>query len=113
MANTERLQVIAAVRKAKLLVNKNRRRVDLTEPQKALLKRLYDQIDTLEDDLILKEVSEHVDTLEAASQGLLVVNEEIKADIEDIEDVVEAVEKAVKGVSILVKIADQATKLFL
>jgi hypothetical protein len=112
MANTERIQVIMAVRKAKKLVSENRRRDDLTDPQKALLKRLYLLIDNIEDDLILKEVSEHVEKLEAASQGLLVVNEEIKNDIEDIEDVVKAVENAAKGVSVLVKIVTQATNLF-
>ena len=112
MANTERLQVIAAVRTAKLQVAKSRQRQNLSEAQSKKLKELYLKIDAIEDDLILKEVSENVDKLEEAAKGLLAVNAEIKEDIEDIEDVAEYVEKAAKAVGVLVKIVSQAAKLF-
>ncbi len=113
MANTERIQVITAVRKAKLQVAKIRRRQDLSDAQSKRLKELYLQIDAIEDDLILKEVSENVDELEEAAKGLLAVNAEIKDDIEDIEEVAEYVEKAAKGVSVLVKVVTQAAKLII
>jgi len=111
MANTERIQVIIAVRKAKLQVAKSRRRKGLSELQRKKLKELYLKIDEIEDDLILKVVSENVNELEEAAKGLLAVNAEIKNDIENIEEVAEYVEKAAKGVSVLVKVVTQAAKL--
>jgi methionine synthase II (cobalamin-independent) len=112
MSNTERMKVITVVRQAKLQVAESRRREGLSAPQSEKLKKLYLQIDALEDALILKEVSDNIDVLEEASKSLLTVNDEIKNDIEDIEEVAEYVEKAAKYVGILVKVAKQAAKLF-
>lgn len=112
MANTERIEVIKAVRKAKKKVSAVELRTGLSDDQVTLLKNLYLKLDEIEDDLILKDISENIADFEDAVKGINLVSTEIKEDINDIDEAIEYVEKASKGVGTLVKIVTQSVTLF-
>jgi archaellum component FlaC len=112
MANTERIEVIKAVRKAKKQISRVERRTDLIDTESVLLRTLYLKLDEIEDDLILKDIGENIDAFENAVNDINLISADIKENIQDIDEAIEWVEKASKGVGVLVNITTQAAKLF-
>ena len=111
MANTEKFKVLKAVREAKNDARKARFDPSLNASQKSVLEGLYADLDSLEDNLILGILDEHIEAINKSSIKLENVAKEIKKDIKNLESIAEKVEKVAKALKVLVEIAAKASAL--
>jgi superfamily I DNA/RNA helicase len=108
MANTEKMKALKALHEAKLTVREARFEASIPGKDRAKLERLYTYIDKLEDDLILGELDESIESLEKSSKKIKEINEKIRETNKDIEGIADIVDKAADVVSALASMAKAA-----
>lgn len=111
MANTERLAVLVRVREANNEVESLLDDATITGADRQLLERLEGLLDQVEDDLILGDLSERVDEMEAESAKLDHVVGQMKKAAQKIQNIVDGVDKAAKALKILADIAAKAAAI--
>ncbi len=111
MANTEKMKVVQLVRGAKNAVWDSLYIGNLDPNQESLMQKLYDNLEDLEDDLILSEISERINKIRGCSKKLGNVAKKIKKDIKKLKSIADKVDKVAKALKILVEIASKANSL--
>jgi hypothetical protein len=111
MANTERLSVLAKVRESKKSVQSLLGDDAITGKDRALLEGLEAQLDGAEDTLILGELTDQIDDLNAASAGLGKVVKQMGQSAKKIQKIADGVADAAKALKILADIAAKAATI--
>ncbi|MCP4267016.1 MAG: hypothetical protein GY777_15840 [Candidatus Brocadiaceae bacterium] len=111
MANTEKMKVLQLVRETKNAIWDAWDGGGLDSAQESMMDKLYDDLDNLEDDLILSEISEHINKIRGCSKKLENVAKKIKKDIKKLKSIADKVDKVAKALKILVEIASKAGSL--
>ncbi|MGR9107367.1 MAG: hypothetical protein ACU843_10610 [Gammaproteobacteria bacterium] len=105
MANTERMKVIQQVRAAKKEANAKRFDQSLSPESRAIMERLYSQLDDVEDELIMEEITARVEQLKRASSNLSAINREMAAAADNIAEFAAKVGQVADAIKILVDIS--------
>ena len=111
MANTERFAVLVKVRESKQAVQRLLEDESVTGKDRQLLERLEAQLDSVEDDLIIGELTEQVGQLRQASSDLGKVVTQMKKAEKKIQKIVDGVDDAAKALKILADIAVKAAAI--
>lgn len=108
MANTERLQVLRAVREAKDSVRSARFETSVPAKGRTKLEKLYTILDRLESDLILQELDEGLDALKRTAERIETLSEGIRETTKKLEAIAEMAKKAAQALRVLVDVASRA-----
>jgi hypothetical protein len=111
MANTEKMKVLQLVREAKNEVWDAWYGGGLDSAQESTMEKLYDDLENIEDDLILSEISKRINKIRSSSKKLETVAKKIRKDIKKLKSIADKVDKVAKALKILVEIASKAGSL--